>query len=255
MQNSLLAQVAALPPAEVIAGLEREVRAERGATARVIAWLVEVERRKLYLDAGFSSLFSYCVEALGFSEDMLEARSITMTTARLLFQHLKGHPDPAAVLRSAAGRSRREVERIIAELTPRPDVVTSIRKVPASPTPPAVVASATRGAVAANAARPSSPAHIAPLSPDRYHLQVTISGSAVEKLELAQDMLSHALPKPTPPPSWSRRSTFCWRIWHAVASRRRAHPGRTGRSPPTRDTSRPRSSVRCGSVTVAGARS
>jgi hypothetical protein len=214
MQNSLLDHVSTLASADVIAGLEREVRAERGATARVIAWLVEVERRKLYLDAGLNSLFSYCVEVLGFSEDetcnrtgavravleypvvleMLEARSITMTTARLLYPHLKGQPDPAAVLRSAAGRSRREVERLIATLSPRPDVATTIRKVPVSPTPQAL-AFGTQGTVAANTPRPSPPAQFAPLSPDRYRLQVTISGSAVEKLELAQDMLSHALPK------------------------------------------------------------
>jgi hypothetical protein len=61
MQNSMLDHVASLASPEVLAGLAREVHAERGATARVIAWLVEVERRKLYLDAGFSSLFTYCV--------------------------------------------------------------------------------------------------------------------------------------------------------------------------------------------------
>jgi hypothetical protein len=39
-----------------------------------------------------------------------------------------------------------------------------------------------------------SPASIGCLSPDRFRLQVTISGEAVEKLELARDLLSHALP-------------------------------------------------------------
>ena len=33
-----------------------------------------------------------------------------------------------------------------------------------------------------------------PLSVDRYKLQVTISGETLEKLKLAQDMLSHAIP-------------------------------------------------------------
>jgi hypothetical protein len=179
MQNPLLDHVAQLPSTEVIAGLEREVRAERGATARVIAWLVEVERRKLYLDAGFNSLFTYCVEVLGFSEDetcnrtgavravleypavleMLEDRSITMTTARLLYPHLKGQPDPAAVLKSVAGQSRRAVERLIATLAPRPDVATSIRKVPVAPTPHAL-AFGTQGTVAATTARPSPPAQV-----------------------------------------------------------------------------------------------
>jgi len=35
---------------------------------------------------------------------------------------------------------------------------------------------------------------VTPLSPDRYKLQLTISGETVEKLRLAQDMLGHAIP-------------------------------------------------------------
>jgi hypothetical protein len=35
---------------------------------------------------------------------------------------------------------------------------------------------------------------VTPLAPDRYRLQVTISGATVEKLRLAQDMLRHAVP-------------------------------------------------------------
>jgi hypothetical protein len=41
----------------------------------------------------------------------------------------------------------------------------------------------------------SKPAAIvAPLSPDRYKLQLTISGEALEMLRLAKDMLGHAVP-------------------------------------------------------------
>jgi hypothetical protein len=35
---------------------------------------------------------------------------------------------------------------------------------------------------------------VTPLSPDRYKLQLTIGGDTLEKLRLAKDMLSHALP-------------------------------------------------------------
>jgi hypothetical protein len=69
MQNTLLTHVAGLSSTEVIAGLEREVAGERAASARVLAWLAEVERRRLYLELGYSSLFAYCLRALGFSED------------------------------------------------------------------------------------------------------------------------------------------------------------------------------------------
>jgi len=35
---------------------------------------------------------------------------------------------------------------------------------------------------------------VTPLSPDRYKLQVTISGETLEKIRLAKDMLGHAVP-------------------------------------------------------------
>ena len=39
-----------------------------------------------------------------------------------------------------------------------------------------------------------SPARVLPLSPDRYKVQLTISGETLEKLRLAKDMLRHAIP-------------------------------------------------------------
>jgi hypothetical protein len=218
MPNDLLMRVTTLTPAEVLAGLKREVHAERVASARVIAWLVEVERRRLWAEEGYSSLFGYCVEVLGFSEDetcnrigavravidhpvvldMLEARTLTMTAARLIHPHVKDHPNPYEVFAAAAGKSRREVEKLVATLSPQPDVPTTLRRLPTTPTaslplqptPPPLSAPLTNPVTTKE---PTS-ADIAPLSPDRFRLQVTIGGAAVEKLELAQDLLSHAVP-------------------------------------------------------------
>ena len=44
-------------------------RAERAAMANVLRHLAEVDRRRLYLDQACSSLYSYCIERLGYSED------------------------------------------------------------------------------------------------------------------------------------------------------------------------------------------
>ena len=41
---------------------------------------------------------------------------------------------------------------------------------------------------------PRAAATIAPLSPDRYRVQVTIGGDTLEKLRLAKDLLRHAIP-------------------------------------------------------------
>src|SRR5918992_5829868 len=43
-------------------------QAERHATAHLIALLVELDARRLYLGEGFSSLFTYCTQALHFAE-------------------------------------------------------------------------------------------------------------------------------------------------------------------------------------------
>jgi hypothetical protein len=220
MQSTLLVHIAGLTSAEVMAELVREVATERAASARVLAWLAEVERRRLYLELGYSSLFAFCLGALGFSEDetcnrtgavravleypevlaMLEARTITMTTARLLYPHLKQQADPMSVLRSAAGRSRREVEVLIATLSPQPDAPTVLRREaapravpgPAAPTT-AIEEAPTPTPVPVPQVPRCTATTVAPLAPERYRLQVTISGDAVEKLRLAQDMMSHSL--------------------------------------------------------------
>src|SRR3954471_4622630 len=53
---------------ELVAGLSKLVRQSNVLTGQLLAHLVELEERMLHLELGFSSLFSYCVEALGMSE-------------------------------------------------------------------------------------------------------------------------------------------------------------------------------------------
>jgi hypothetical protein len=47
--------------------LKELVRLERHSNAEVIRALKEVQIKGLHLDWGFSSLFNYCVEELGYS--------------------------------------------------------------------------------------------------------------------------------------------------------------------------------------------
>ena len=54
---------------ELLARMPTLVRGERTASAEVIAHLMEIERRQLYLGEACSSLFAYCRERLGYSED------------------------------------------------------------------------------------------------------------------------------------------------------------------------------------------
>ncbi len=136
---------------ELVAATPRLAGDERLATAVLIAHLAELERRKLYIPAGYSSLYVYCRERLGMSEDAAYNRTAVAEVARrhpaVLDMLADGRLSPtavrllASVLRDdnwrevfaeAAGKSRREVEVLIARLAPKPDVPSTIRKLPVS---------------------------------------------------------------------------------------------------------------------------
>ncbi len=57
---------------------------ERKLTVQILHHLKEIDRRKLYSDMRFSSLFEYCVKELGYSESSALRR---ITAARLLKDH------------------------------------------------------------------------------------------------------------------------------------------------------------------------
>src|SRR5436309_9484270 len=93
---------------ELIAEAKRLSRCEREATTQLVAHLAELDARRLYLAAGFPSLFMYCREVLELSEqstynrieaaraartfpailDMLSEATVTLATVRLLAPHL-----------------------------------------------------------------------------------------------------------------------------------------------------------------------
>src|SRR6478609_3888839 len=135
---------------ELLAGLSALVRQSNELTAQVLAHLVELEERMLYLELGFASLFSYCVEALGMSEGAAGRRVAAARVCRrfpgafegvargqlhlcalcALAPHLTA--DNATELMDAwRGKTRRQVEELLAVRFPRPDVREQIRRLPA----------------------------------------------------------------------------------------------------------------------------
>ena len=108
------------------------------------------------------------------------------------------------VLKRAKHRSVREIERLIAEISPKPDVRTSIRALPirkaenhlpvepAPATAPSMQPSRTFSTSTKPTPRPI------PLSPRRYKLQVTIVEETRNKLNELQDLLSHQIPDGDP---------------------------------------------------------
>jgi hypothetical protein len=134
--------------------------------------------------------------------EMLADGSLNLTAVGLLGRHLT-RDNYRAVLEEAKGRSKSEVEVIVARLHPQPDVPSSIRKLPVATVPEPATESRTApaspvpSALPAPAVLPPAPPRpqlITPLAPDRYKVQFTVSAKTCEKLRLAQDLLRHAIP-------------------------------------------------------------
>jgi hypothetical protein len=258
MKNDILTILTSVPDAEIVARVKTLVARDRETTAEIVA-LAELDTRDVHLREGYQSLFVYCRDALGFSAweaynrievaravrrfpvilELLADGSVHLTAVRRLAPHLT-LANHLEVLECARGKTKAEVEEIVARLAPRPDVPASVRRLPTpeparvpqsdpmaiggseptsetqrpgaaltgpgAPAPSPVIDRA--GGEQASSADPGSlkdstierrgtgtaVAAVAPLSPDRYRLQLTINGETLERLRLAKDMLGHALP-------------------------------------------------------------
>lgn len=189
---------------------------ERRAVARMVRYLAVVEERRMHLEAACPSLFDYCVRRIGLSEGQAFLR---MTASRLVrkFPDLLGRLERGElhlsalvllrdhlnettydeIVREASGKSKREIQEMIARRAPKPDVPSMIRRLPepaAKPVPAATQASTP--AHAPPAARPASPTppRIEPLSEGRYKVQLTASAELRKKIERVTDLMRHRNP-------------------------------------------------------------
>src|SRR5207342_1598257 len=85
--------------------------------------------------------------------DLLASGSLTLTSVRLLGKHLT-EENHQSVLAKARDKSRREIDVLIAELAPRPDLPSTVRKLPTA-TPPTAIPPLLAGPVPAMTSVPS----------------------------------------------------------------------------------------------------
>src|SRR6187549_4123301 len=134
---------------ELLAGLSELARQSNVLTAQLLAHLVELEERLLHLELGFSSLFAYCVEALGMSEGTAGRRVAAARVCRrfpgafervaraelhlcalcALAPHLN-ELNSAELFEACKAKTRRQIEELLAVRFPRPDVREQIRRLP-----------------------------------------------------------------------------------------------------------------------------
>lgn len=184
-----------LTDAVLCARLAALVSQERGGVADIIEHLAEVDRREIVIDAGYCSLFEYCVKTLRYSEaaaflriraaraaaefprilDDLRSGAITLDSVMRLSPHLSGS-NSDRLLDQASGATKKEVMALVASLdatAPAPErdiirrlpprrpaapVAASPEVLSASPPGPAPGAVASPPGLATDAALPPGPA-------------------------------------------------------------------------------------------------
>lgn len=196
----------------LLRGLAALVAQDRTTTANLLAHMAEVDARRLYAPAGYSSMHAYCVGRLGLSDDAawkrlqvakkargfpqiyiaLEEGQVHLTGLNLLAPHLT--PDNVdTLLAAAAGLRKSEIELLVARRFPQMEALRLDEGI--SALAPAQVASPM---VAATPARGPAPARVeprprvAPITEQRFSLQVTIERATHDKLRRAQELLGRS---------------------------------------------------------------
>jgi hypothetical protein len=247
MNTNLIALATELPDHDLLARIAALAATERGATVELLAHLAALDSRpSLYASEGYGSLFTYCTHVLRLSEDaacnrihaaracrrfpvildLLASGALSLTSVRLLREHLTPE-NHEAVLERASGRSRREIEVLVAELAPRPDVRPSVRRLPAPVAAAAPLATTLLTAIAAlatsSSAEPMAPTPpplsrtpVPPLrrpaieatSPDRYRVEFTVGKETHDKLRRLQELLRREIPDGDPGVIFDRAVTL-----------------------------------------------
>lgn len=159
---------------------------DRTTTANLLLYLAEVDRRRLYRDAGFPSLFEFCVRQLHFSEDVacnrIQAARIAraypflsdaiadsrihLSAIRMLAPHLTS-ANAQELVAAASGRRKWQIERLLAERFPLPEAMRLDGGISAL-RPPAPGRMEAVAASAVGAAPSSAPGRIEPVDSSAF---------------------------------------------------------------------------------------
>jgi hypothetical protein len=218
-----------LSDARLLASLAALVSSQRTCMSDIVAHLAELDSRPAVLARGYPSLFQYCLEHLRFSQDeacrrieaarmsrrfpailaALAAGNITLSSLALLKPHITVD-NSEELLAGVAGRSCRSAKEWLAARFPAPDLPERIRQLPMPKEsarldlvqPDPGTTDTLQGAIPLAFALTSPPppvtdarrSRLEPLSEDRFALQVTISRSLKDELELVRDLMRHRNP-------------------------------------------------------------
>jgi hypothetical protein len=183
----------------------------------MLAHISEFDARRLYLPAAYPSMFAYCVHELRLSEDAASRRiqaarvarrfpaifealatgRLHLTSVGLLAPHLT--PENAAeLIAGASDRTKPEIEELLALRFPRSEAMGLVQALAATPGQANPLSAP--GWIEPGRDVQHAPAHVgthsnlAPIAPERFHLEVTFGRKTHDKLRYAKDLLGHELP-------------------------------------------------------------
>jgi hypothetical protein len=122
---------------ELLIICKEQVLIEKKATSKVLEYLNEIDKRKIWVKEGYSSLYDFCVRYLGYSEGeanrriqagrltqrveavkpLLEKGEVSLTSLTLLSPVLTKE-NAKTILPKVIGKPTREVEKVINEHFP-----------------------------------------------------------------------------------------------------------------------------------------
>ncbi|MFN2375307.1 MAG: HNH endonuclease [Candidatus Binatia bacterium] len=186
--------LAHLSERELLDHFEGLVVRDRRTTADLLVAIAEIDERKLWAKFACSSMFTFCMKRFHMSEQAAAKRLRAARTARRYpvlramvargelhlsaIQRLAGHltqDNHVELLERARHKSSREVEYLVAELAPRPDVPSRIRALPGRGV---ACASADGPAVASKDGKPVKPAQTGSVPADATATGATAGAAA-----------------------------------------------------------------------------
>jgi hypothetical protein len=230
MRTNILVSARSLPDPDLLDRLPVLAGNERDSSVELVAHIAALqERPALYQGLGFGSVFDYCTAVLHLSEDATCTRTAVAAACRRFpvildliasgatnltnMRRLAGKLTPEnheAILARAVHKTREEVEILLRELDPLPDLRSSVRRAAtrgvADSKPPTLPAPApSQGAIslppsvgAGPVASPAPRPVVRPSAPQRYHVKFTISEETHERLRRVQTLLRREIPDGDP---------------------------------------------------------
>ena len=130
--------LAGLSNKEFLQQLDVLIKKEKQITLKILHYLIEMDRRRLYSDMGYASLFEYCTRHLGYSEsganrriraarcvqdfpevyDMLEKNELALCKVSLIYGTLTDE-NQSKLLPEIRNRSYRKINEIVARYNPK----------------------------------------------------------------------------------------------------------------------------------------